>query len=215
MAENRRSEEEQSFLGRWSRRKRESARVDAEPEAPLPETTEGEGDRQKEALERAAIEKGNREAAEAVDLDGLTYESDYSIFFRAGVPAALKRMAMRKLWTSNPVLANLDGLNDYDEDFNNPAHNVFRSVWQVGRGYLTDMDTGQSPPAAENKTVDVEAKEPNSAAQTPRGELIDVSADDARGETEVRQTEIAEDAMPETTEERPVKRVSIRQRLKG
>jgi hypothetical protein len=36
---------------------------------------------------------------------------------REGVPEALRNRALRKLWLSDPVLANLDGLNDYDEDF--------------------------------------------------------------------------------------------------
>ena len=30
----------------------------------------------------------------------------------------MTRAALRKLWLSDPVFANLDGLNDYDEDFN-------------------------------------------------------------------------------------------------
>ena len=43
--------------------------------------------------------------------------SDFSQFMRDDVPEMLKRAALRRLWASDPVLANLDGLNDYDEDF--------------------------------------------------------------------------------------------------
>jgi hypothetical protein len=34
------------------------------------------------------------------------------------VPEELKNLALKKLWLSDPVLANVDGLNDYDDDFN-------------------------------------------------------------------------------------------------
>ena len=79
----------------------------------------------------------NREAAEAVDLESLTYESDFTVFMKRGVPEALKNAALRKLWRSNPDLAVLDGLNDYDTDFRNAetAMDGFKSAWKVGRGY--------------------------------------------------------------------------------
>ena len=49
---------------------------------------------------------------EDFDFDTLDYDSDYQRFMRAGVPEAIKRKALRKLWQSNPTLAVLDGLND-------------------------------------------------------------------------------------------------------
>ena len=50
-------------------------------------------------------------------IETLEKDSDYTPFLAEGVPEALKKVALRKLWGSDPVLANLDGLNDYDEDF--------------------------------------------------------------------------------------------------
>jgi hypothetical protein len=45
---------------------------------------------------------------------------------------------MRQLWRLNPVLANLDGLNDYDGDFTNAATDApgVKTAYQVGKGLL-------------------------------------------------------------------------------
>ena len=74
-------------------------------------------------------------------IEDLTPESDYTQFLADDVPEALKRAALRKLWTSDPVLACLDGLNDYEEDFNviDTAISAADTSYKVGRGFL-DMD---------------------------------------------------------------------------
>lgn len=79
---------------------------------------------------------------ENVDIDALDYDSDYKRFMQDGVPEALKRRALRQLWRSDPILANIDGLNDYDDDFTDAALavDVLKTVHKVGRGYLTDDD---------------------------------------------------------------------------
>lgn len=154
-------DEDDNFLNRWSRRKRdveESEAKIAEETPPLANidavnldiaaggdldvVNEGvEEDREPtaEELEMAA----NREIAEAVDLETLDYESDYKLFMKNGVPEALKKRAMQKLWRSNPLLANVDGLNDYDEDFNDPINEGYKSIYKVGQGFLTDEDVEQ------------------------------------------------------------------------
>ena len=64
-------------------------------------------------------DKGQSEQAKtALPLvETLHAKSDFTPFLKEGVPSLLKRAALRKLWKSDPTLANLDGLNDYDEDF--------------------------------------------------------------------------------------------------
>ena len=83
--------------------------------------------RQEEALASeehpvAAVEGEDTQPAKVVvedlpDIDSLDADSDYSVFMGEGVPEHLKRLALRKLWLSDPVLANVDGLVDYGEDF--------------------------------------------------------------------------------------------------
>ncbi|MDV7340229.1 DUF3306 domain-containing protein [Terasakiella sp. A23] len=111
----------QGFLSRWSQRKQDAKTAPApEPvvvaeEAPVENipVVANEEPVQEEALtvEQEAM------IADLPDVETLTPESDFSAFMQTGVPEELKRLALRKLWRSNPIFANLDGLNDYDEDF--------------------------------------------------------------------------------------------------
>lgn len=149
-----------SFLNRWSYRKALSADQSDEENISVTDKSEEKKSIKNQEVEEEkvfaktgenseGIEKKSTEeqemaenlaAAEAVDLETLSYNSDYELFLKKGVPEELKNQAMRKLWRSNPVLANLDGLNDYDENFADPALNTFTSIWQVGKGFLTEED---------------------------------------------------------------------------
>ncbi|WP_299592782.1 DUF3306 domain-containing protein [uncultured Tateyamaria sp.] len=42
-------------------------------------------------------------------------------FLKAELPQRLKTRALRRLWRLNPMLANLDGLVDYGEDYTDAA----------------------------------------------------------------------------------------------
>jgi hypothetical protein len=128
---------EQGFLSRWARLKREARLPEAQ--APEPETILHDDDGRALSPDEARqkIETENRELAEAVDIESLDYSSDYTLFLKKGVTDALKRQALRKLWTSDPVLACVDGLNDYDEDYRTVTAlaDGFKSSWQVGKGF--------------------------------------------------------------------------------
>ncbi len=93
-----------------------------------------------EAGERARLEaKSDAEILAELDLpdpDHLAPGDDVSRFMSAAVPERLRRRALRRLWRLNPVLANVDGLVDYGEDFTDSATlaGVVRTAWQLGRG---------------------------------------------------------------------------------
>ena len=128
-------DKDENVLSRWSKRKRQLAtEADAAGETDKSETSENTEMREAELL-------ANREAAEAIDLDTITEESDLSLFMKDGVPDALRRKALSVLWRSSPVFANLDGLNDYDENFADPKliMETFTSAYQVGKGYLKEI----------------------------------------------------------------------------
>lgn len=118
----------------WSRRK---ARVEAE---------EAEEARRAEAVEVEAQQKQLEEKTDAEileefglpDPDNLEPGQDIAGFMNKAVPERLRRRAMRQLWRLNPVLANLDGLNDYDGDFTNAATDApgVKTAYQVGKGLL-------------------------------------------------------------------------------
>ena len=75
------------------------------------------------------------------DPDTLQAGDDFSAFMAKAVPTRLRNRALRKLWLSNPALANLDALLDYGEDFttNADAVEVIQTSYQVGKGLLAHV----------------------------------------------------------------------------
>ncbi len=156
-------------LSRWSRLKRARAEQ-AEPQ-PAEEAAQA-------ADEAPAPEKTDAELLEELGLpepDTLRPGDDIKGFMAEAVPARLRNRALRKLWTSDPVLANLDELLDYGEDFTDAAKVVddLASAWQAGRGYLTEPE----PPEA----VEPEAARPEDAPEEadPEAEAGNAPADDS------------------------------------
>ena len=122
---------EQDF---WARRK---AKVQEETQA---EQTAVE---QKILVEQHAAmeEKTDAELLEELELpdpDTLKMGDDFSVFMSKAVPDRIRRRALRTLWRSNPVLANVDMLVDYGEDFTDSAMVVenMQTAYQVGKGML-------------------------------------------------------------------------------
>ncbi len=103
---------------------------------------EGAGEAAQDAGEEDTPENYQPGEFDDVDFDKLNYASDYSRFMKDGVPEAIRRRALRMLWSSNPILANIDGLNDYDEDFTDAALavKVLSSNYKPGTGYLTEEE---------------------------------------------------------------------------
>lgn len=89
-----------------------------------------------------AVSEEDITALEAIDIDAMDYDADFTPFMRAGVPDVLRRRALRKLWSTNPILANLDGMNDYDEDFTDAklAVAVLKTAFKPIGGYMTDEE---------------------------------------------------------------------------
>lgn len=150
--------EEESVFGRWSRRKRAVEREEAaEPAAIKVETAQVE----------APEEETEEELLARLELpvpESLKEGDDFSGFMRAGVPEFLRRRALRVLWRTNPVLANIDGLNDYDEDFRAPelTQKVLATSYKVGRGIAREVlgadeaEAEESEQATETRTEDQE-----------------------------------------------------------
>jgi Protein of unknown function (DUF3306) len=142
------SEDVTAKLSRWSQRKL-AARHGGE----LPEPADGavkktDSDGKDNATQVPAAEKtaGVTPTAEEIPvlppIDELTAQSDYTVFLAKNVPEALKRAALRKLWLSDPVFANLDGLNDYDEDYNmiDKVITAAQTGYRPGKGYLEEIE---------------------------------------------------------------------------
>ena len=67
---------------------------------------------------------------------------DFTAFLSDIVPDRIRRRALRVLWRSNPVLANVDQLVDYGEDFTDSATVVenLQTTYQVGKGMLKHVE---------------------------------------------------------------------------
>lgn len=167
-AEKTKAAEEEGFLGRWSRRKR--AEPAAEPAAaPAPEDQAPE----------AEVEAVRPE--DLPDIDSLDEHSDYTVFLKEGVPEVLKRQALRRLWRSNPVFANLDGLAEYDEDYSDAATLVegVKSLFKAGKGM---REGDEEVPEATQETAQSESAEAEPAdgraegLDSPKDETAPASA---------------------------------------
>ena len=105
------------------------------------------------------------------DIETLEADSDFTVFMRDGVPKELRNLALRKLWRSDPVLANLDGLNDYDEDYTISESLVkgLKSAYEAGKGSpeedveneveSSQEDTAEAPAAADRPTAEEDVQE--------------------------------------------------------
>ena len=121
----------------WSRRK---AAVVAEAVAEERAAEDAVISKQHEALaEQTEVEV--LEELGLPDPDAMVQGDDFKAFLRKEVPEHLRKRALRTLWRSNPVLACVDGLNDYDDDYltGSFGQGPISTTYQVGKGMLSHL----------------------------------------------------------------------------
>ncbi|MFY0620433.1 MAG: DUF3306 domain-containing protein [Pelagimonas sp.] len=137
----------------WSRRRaavsKEAAAEEQAQEAALVAARDAE-----------VAEKSDDELLDELGLpepEALGEGDDFKQFLTEAVPSRLKTRALRQLWKVNPVLANIDGLVDYGEDFTDAATVVenLQSAYQVGKGMMAHVQ--ELARQAEAKAAEVEA----------------------------------------------------------
>lgn len=76
------------------------------------------------------------------DPDRMQAGDDFAAFMAEEVPKHLRNKALRKLWRSNPVLACVDGLNEYDDDYRAAmlAGGPIQTAYQVGKGMMAHIE---------------------------------------------------------------------------
>jgi len=161
---------DESFLSRWSRLKRAEAerRTDTVPPEAVPApVAEGEPPA---ALPEPVAPPTDPAAGEPVaedlpPVDSLTAESDFTPFLRTGVPEDLHRQALRKLWASDPIYANDDGLKDYADDYTGLFKGgAVKTLYRVGKGFLDAVEE------AAEKAEQADGDRPVPADETSAGE---------------------------------------------
>ncbi len=133
------------------------------------------------------------------DPDQMVAGDDFSAFLRDEVPQRLQRRALRALWRSNPVLACVDDLLDYGDDFKAEGMGgaVIRTAYQVGKGMLAHVDEMEKQ-AAEASEASKEVPLQEVADAEPAAEVVEtapvgdpvVASDDTADPAEVPTAQI-------------------------
>jgi Protein of unknown function (DUF3306) len=177
------SEDLGAKLNRWSQRKH-AARHGVAPEDTAADIRRGD-ERQPSAADVAkarqqtaaveAVSADDEETPVLPPIDELTAESDYTVFLGKNVPQALTNAALRKLWLSDPVFANLDRLNDYDDDYSivESVVSAVRTSYQVGKGHIDEAEETVAklePADADEESEKIERAESPADSSAPDGE---------------------------------------------
>jgi hypothetical protein len=134
-----------NFLSRWSRLKSESKE---EPAAPAP------------LAEQAADAEPPPPdpVPQLPPIESLTAQSDFSAFLQSGVPDHLRKAALSKLWTSDPLFTQPEVFDLHMEDYNlHPLGEAVKTAWEMGKGIVEKANgldqTASLPPDAENSHI--------------------------------------------------------------
>ncbi|WP_278923157.1 DUF3306 domain-containing protein [Pseudophaeobacter profundi] len=97
------------------------------------------------ARDQAVAEKSDEDLLAELSLpepESLKAGDDFKVFLGEQVPARIKTRALRHLWRADPVLACVDGLVDYGEDFTDAALVIegMQTAYQVGKGMTQHVD---------------------------------------------------------------------------
>lgn len=184
----------------WSRRRAAVASEEAAREAEARAIEEARIAAELEAARAEMPEEAILAELGLPDPDTLKPGDDFSAFLAKAVPEAIRRRALRKLWTSNPVLANLDGLVDHGEDFTDSAtvQAGMKTAYEVGRGLKEHVRTLRK--AAEELEARTEVL---AEAEPPVETTVRLSAEPTGLRAPDPTEALSEDIVPpaETTEE--------------
>ncbi|MFW2544604.1 DUF3306 domain-containing protein [Primorskyibacter sp. 2E107] len=151
--------------GFWGKRK---AAVEAEALA----ERKAEAEREKQQADAALAERPDEALLAELGLpdpDTVTDPDMIKKFLTDALPERLRRRALRRLWGLNPVLANLDGLVDYDDDFTDAAVAVpnLKTTYQVGKGLLAHVLDAEEKARQSALTMGDDPAEPEPDTEPP------------------------------------------------
>jgi uncharacterized protein DUF3306 len=187
--------DQENFLARWSRRKREAEHEHAQDEAQkaaLAADTDAEAaptleEECAEVVRAGAERKGDAAQAPAVDLtklppiESIMETTDIRPFLAAGVPEELKYAALRRAWVVDPAIRDFVGIAENQWDFTVPGG-------APGFGRLLPVDDvrrlvaevlGDQPEVRPIEASDVPVSRPQLAAVT-RESAADVNEQQLR-----------------------------------
>ncbi|WP_417713242.1 DUF3306 domain-containing protein [Pseudophaeobacter arcticus] len=154
----------------WSRRQ---AAVAAEAEAEQRAVVAA----QSAAREAELAEQSDDEILASLDLpapESLKDGDDFKIFLTDQIPARIKTRALRHLWRANPVLACVDGLVDYGEDFTDAACVIegMQTAYQVGKGMTKHVQALAQEAEAERTAAEAQPQSRPDPQASPTQETV-------------------------------------------
>lgn len=167
----------------------------------------------REAQEADFAERSDADLLHELDLpapEGVDSAELLQKFMRSALPRRLKQRALRQFWTRKPVLACLDGLVDYADDYTDAATCVpdLQTTYQVGKGLMAHVEAlaraedAKAMPSSTDAMIDPETA-PNDEA--------DVSAErQPADETEREAVEVPEDVVQDEATVKTARRMRFR-----
>lgn len=157
---------QRDFLSRWSQRKAEATqKAPVDQEELSADQLPGPSESASTQLTAEQLESLSDEELlihfDLPDPDTMKQGDDFTAFMKTAVPTRIRNRALRKLWLSNPALANVDMLVDYGEDFTDAATVVpgMMTAYQVGKGIvrkIEDLVDGEESEVTKSDSDDVE-----------------------------------------------------------
>ena len=126
--------EDKGFLSRWSDRKLSAEQDEPESSSAGVEQAEEPADEFEGKSDDEILS-----ILELPDPETLTLGDTVEKFMDGRVTERIRARALRAFWKTNPVLANLDGLDEYWDDYTDAAMIVedMQTLYQVGKGYAS------------------------------------------------------------------------------
>ena len=165
--------EDKGFLSRWSDRKLKgqddnppAGEVDGAEGVPGEDEFEGKSDDEILSI------------LELPDPETLKLGDTVEKFMDGRVPERIRARALRAFWKTNPVLANIDGLDEYCDDYTDAAMVIenLETIYEVGKGYAEQALDALESLADEEEVVD-ELADTEIVAQTDERIERDMQAD--------------------------------------
>ena len=132
--------DQEKFLARWSRRKREARRDSLPPVATAPAATPS-------PVPTATGTPATPAPIELPPVDSLTFDSDFTAFLRPEVDADLKRAALKQLFR-DPRFNVMDGLDTYIDDYTKADPIPSDMLAGLLQRFARVAETGETPAVA-------------------------------------------------------------------
>lgn len=158
--------ERETFLARWSRRKREAApAAKPEPEEARADALQSgapdAGERSVAPEQKAQTQQAQIDPSALPNVEDISAETDIRAFLQPGVPRDLSRAALRRAWAADPAIRDFVGLAENTQDFNAPdailGFGPLQATEQVVR--MVNAIVGEGSPTAADHVLRSERDE--------------------------------------------------------